>query len=281
MPFRTALAGLIAFAIAATAQAAVPVGAYSEHISRTIQSPPDSPSPVFQWTTSYDRYFDGVSVIKHVEIGFQFDADTGLDAAAQASWKSAAELAVEQIWGHKFALRDTANNQTYALGVDVTLEGYAQPGGGVTFDQNVRVAKRPADCASHPNDLVCRDNMIKWFVDGTNVTMAHEFGHMIGLYDEYLGGAVDKSVNPTLSNDGLMGLGALLANPKFYDRYFQQYADFMNNVVPFEDYQRLGGDGVTAPGRFVLVAVPEPSTWASLALGLVLLAGAGRRAARR
>jgi hypothetical protein len=42
--------------------------------------------------------------------------------------------------------------------------------------------------------------------------MAHEFGHYLGLYDEYIGGGIDKYPNPTLSTaiDGNRRLTATL-----------------------------------------------------------------------
>ncbi|MDP1878496.1 MAG: PEP-CTERM sorting domain-containing protein, partial [Actinomycetota bacterium] len=179
---------------------------------------------------------------------------------------------------NKFNIVDTVNGKTYALAVDVTLEGYPREGLPNVFDQAVTVAHRPDDCAARPNDLACRDNMLKWFEDSTESIQAHEFGHMLGLYDEYVGGAVDKQNGATLSNDGLMGLGALDPDPVFYARYYQQYLDFID-TIPLVDYQRLGGVGLS-PGQFVLVAVPEPSTWAMLAVGTLML-GFGVRRARR
>ena len=95
---------------------------------------------------------------------------------------------------------------------------------------------------------------------------------------EYDGGAVDKLNNPTLSSDGIMGLGALDPDPVFYARYFQQYRDFIAGI-PLAEYQRLAGSGV-AQGNFVLVAVPEPGTWAMFGVGAVMLMAGVRRARR-
>lgn len=276
MKSKLALVGAILCALgAAGAQAADP---YVQKIEARISSPSGSPTPSFTWDVSYEAYFDGSSLVKHVEIDFLFRDVLGYTPAQKAQWKADTEAAIESIWNNKYSIVDTVNGKTYAVAVDVTQEGYPREGLPNVFDQAVTVLPMPGDCASRPNDLECRDNMLNWFATSTGVTRAHEFGHMLGLYDEYVGGAVDKANNPTLSDDGLMGLGALLDTPAFYARYFQSYVDFLNGV-PLADYQRLAGANLKA-GQFVLVAVPEPSTWAMLVVGTMML-GFGVRRARR
>lgn len=275
----SALVGALLLALGAVgAHAAIPAGAVVEHIEKTIKSPFGALTPTFQWDVSYERYFDGTSLVKHVEIDFLFLNVLGYSPAQKAAWKADAEAAVESMWNNKFAIQDTANGKTYALAVDVTLDGYPVTGLPNRFDQAVTVAPRPADCDARPNDLACRDNMLNWFDDGSSSVKAHEFGHMIGLYDEYAGGATDKANNPTLSDDGVMGLGALSAEPVFHARYYQQYLDFIG-AIPLADYRRLAGADL-ASGQFVLVAVPEPSTWAMLVAGSMMLVIGVRRARR-
>lgn len=279
MNTRIALAGTVLLAFAAAGvQAAVPAGAYVERIEKTIKSPSDVVWSNFRWDVSYERYFDGASLVKHVEIDFLFENVLGFAADQKAAWKAATEAAVESLWNNEFNIVDTVNGKTYALAVDVTLQGYPREGLPNVFDQAVTVVQRPDDCAARPNDLACRDNMLKWFEDSTESMKAHEFGHMLGLYDEYVGGALDKHIGATLSDDGIMGLGVLDPDPVFYARYYQQYLDFIG-TIPLVDYQRLAGVGLS-PGQFILVAVPEPSTWAMLAVGTLML-GFGVRRARR
>jgi hypothetical protein len=198
----------------------------------------------YGWSYSYTRSFDGTRLTKDVEIKFQFDTNF---VGNQGAYISGAIAAVGGIWNNKFLIRDTANNTTFPLVFNLTTNG--------PFNQTVQV---------HANQN--REDMLNWGANSTAPTMAHEFGHMLGLYDEYIGGAVNQYPNPTLSNDGLMGLGALNANPVMYPRYYQQLLDYMNTLNP--------------GGSFQLQAVPEPasSLLCFIAIGF-LMAGRMRRMA--
>ena len=123
------------------------------------------------------------------------------------------EVNIERIWNNRFAITDTTNNNTFPLTVDVDRRS--------TFHQTVAV---------HPGSG--RADALNWFQSITASIMAHEFGHMLGLFDEYIGGAVDKYPNPTLSDKGLMGFGALSTDRKMLPRYYQQYFDYMATLIP-------------------------------------------------
>ncbi|MEQ9409040.1 MAG: PEP-CTERM sorting domain-containing protein [Fuerstiella sp.] len=193
----------------------------------------------FGWNYSYTRSFDGTVVKKHLEINFMFDDALNYTDAQKAAYRAAAEANIEGIWNNKFNVKDNNTNKTYAAVVDVTTTG--------PYNQTVEVKATKA-LADPPY------NMTNWYVDqDTAAFQAHEFGHMLGLFDEYIGGAVNQYPNPLLSNDGLMGLGALNASPKMYARYYQQFADYVKELNP--------------SGSFSMVPVPEPSSVILLALG--------------
>jgi hypothetical protein len=190
----------------------------------------------YGWSYQYRRTFDGTSVVKDLEICFLFEPTLGWSEAQKQAYRLAAEANIEGIWNNRFLIQDTATGALFPLVVDVTLGG--------PFDQRVYVFPGNA-----------RGNMTNWYEQWTGVTQAHEFGHMLSLFDEYEGGAVDPN-NPIISNDGLMGWGALLPNPVMYGRYYQQYLDFVNRlnptgkfslVGPIRQDEGLAGTGVTAP----------------------------------
>lgn len=200
-------------------------------------------SGVFEWDFKYTRSFDGTKFTKHLEIDFLFDADLGYDDAAKVAWRAGIEANIEEKWNNKFFIEDRANGNLFPLTVDVTTGG--------PFDQTVSVHKAPA-VGFGPTD------MLNWYTNdlaATNSRVAHEFGHMLGLFDEYNGGALDPA-SPILSNNGIMGLGANLANPVMYPRYYQQYLDYMNNLNK---------------GNFQLKAIPEPSSLLLILLGECIL----------
>jgi len=191
----------------------------------------------YSWNYAYIRSFDGVKLAKHVEINFVFDAGLGYTDAQKAAYKSAVEANVEGIWNDKFWIEDNDSGDLFALTVDLTTDG--------SFNQTVAVHAGSG-----------RADMLNWYVDDIAATNAHEFGHMLGLFDEYIGGAVDKYPKPTLTDVGVMGLGALSANPVMYARYYQQYLDFMNVLNPGHSF----------------ALVPEPSVLALLSIGIILMA---------
>lgn len=268
--------GLSAFAAAfvfSSQALAVPVSAVVETIDANRVSPAYTYTlpggsiqsvPSFGWEIHYDRVFDGIAVVKEVDILFSFVDALGFDTAKQLAWTAQTEQAIESIWNDQFVIKDLANNRTYDVKVDVKPTIVLAPGA----DQTVSVEIQPASCASNSASLACRDNMVRWFDDASDSVKAHEFGHMIGLYDEYLGGAVDRAINPTLSDDGLMGLGALDPDPVMYARYYQQHLDFLAGIA-LASYPG-GSVGMQQP-NLVLAPVPEPGTWAMILGGGLLV----------
>lgn len=195
-------------------------------------------SGAFSWRYSYTRFFDGEQVVKHVEINFLFDGfGESFDTEA---YKAEAEASIESVWNNKFKVRSDTGDE-FPVVIDVTTTG--------PFNQTVTVFNN----TSNNTDRIF--SMTKWYaLSDIGTFKAHEFGHMLGLFDEYVGGAVDDPA--ILSNDGLMGLGALTTNPVMYPRYYQQFADFMN---------QLHASGPNAH-TFSLVPVPLPPS-------LVLMGG--------
>ncbi|MRW92293.1 PEP-CTERM sorting domain-containing protein [Duganella sp. FT80W] len=238
----------ITWALASTASAALTTGSQNVSGSRTTPAYGDAnlkdnagnsgPFGPYSWNYSYTRSFDGDKMVKDIQIKFSFDADLNYSDTQKSDYIKKVEAGVEGIWDNKYAIKDNATGKLIPILVDVTTDG--------PFNQNVQVHAGAG-----------RSDMLNWYVgDGASVN-AHEVGHMMGLYDEYIGGAVNQYPNPTLSNDGLMGLGALNANPTMYARYYQQYYDYMKELNP--------------DSSIILTSVPEPSELLMMSLGLAML----------
>ena len=209
-----------------------------EHVGGALSTPQYTDNGIsygpFFSPFSYTRRFDGTHIVEDVQIGFLFEPTLKFDAGEEAAYRAAVERNIERIWNNQFVVVDTANNATFPALVDVITTGPA-------FDQLVTVRAGAG-----------RANVTEWFLEDTAAENAHEFGHMLGLYDEYPGGAV-RSPGSILSDTGLMGLGALTSTPEMFPRYYEGF---------------LGVVSALNPGyAFRLAAVPEPSTTVLLVIG--------------
>ena len=206
----------------------------------------------YGWDYGYTVAFDGSSIIKDVQIDFKFQ--DGWTDKAMEDWKNTAEKAIEAQWNNRYKVRDTDTGETYGVGVDVTFDGYVGDDMVLRFDQTVKVWEdgKIGDGAKDPT----RTNMSNWQWGDTGSIMSHEFGHMLGLYDEYEGGAIDPGTK-LIDKRALMGNGALTSNPTMPERYFEQFIDHAGYFL----------DG----GTYSLVYIPAPGACFLGLIGLILV----------
>lgn len=101
---------------------------------------------------------------------------------------------------------------------------------------------------------------INWNPASTGRDVAHEFGHLIGLYDEYDGMWLNPS-DPIFDSTSIMSdIGTAV-----YDRHYQAFLDW---VTPYADGRRLFL--VEYNPSLVNPAIPEPATIFLLGLGIIL-----------
>ena len=213
--FAATVAAMVMLLMAIGAHAGLTTG------SETVEG--DRASGVFGWHFKYKRSFDGKKMEKDVQIDFDF-TDSGIKAEDQKAYRDKVRAGIQKVWNNKYVIR--SGDLVIPLGVDVTYDG--------PFDQKVKV-----------NAGSGRSDMTNWFTDDTGSVNAHEFGHMLGLFDEYTGGATDPA-NPIIDDKALMGLGALTDNPAMPARYYQQFLDYIRSL--------------NRDTQFELKAVPEPAS---------------------
>jgi serralysin len=141
----------------------------------------------FAWRYGYDIEFRDGKVF--VKVAINLIAAGGVTKLELDRVKPVWGKGIESIWSEKFSIGTPAGQQ-YPIVIDVTFNGsrfhhevIVRPGGGRSDQLNWNILDRPA-------------------------TVAHEFGHMVGVYDEYRRGAtapqsaiIDRTIimtsNPT------------------------------------------------------------------------------------
>lgn len=197
-----------------------------EHVSGSRSSPP------YGWNYSYDIGYFNNSITVDVDIKL---VGTDPGTSLRNIWTSG----IESMWSTtRFSVPILFNVDWVTSGQDQTVNVVAGDG---------------------------RDNMTTWYTGDPggwgyafqDEAAAHEFGHMLSLYDEYVDGAVDPVTR-------LTGTGGLMET--LYGSTLDSY------YAPFLDW--FAGKQAQAS------AVPEPETYALMLAGLGLMGAIGRRRIR-
>lgn len=165
---------------------------YGTNLSKSVDYYENRADGGYSWYVHYDLSFDGSAFTITSKINL-----TGDDAGALVStW----EKGIETLWSNKFCLSDGAS--AYAIKVDVQFTD-------VNADYDVAVHNSYGAC-----DLLNWYTDTAWGPDYQDELAAHEFGHMIGMFDEYAGGATwnGQTANGTIMSD----LGSALSANYFF-----------------------------------------------------------------
>lgn len=154
----------------------------------------------FGWNYQYDWEF--------INQMMQINLDIDLVGDDPGDWVNVWEEGIENIWSNRYDIVD--GSFTYPLLFDVNfVDGDA--------DQVVTVHSGTGSV-----------NMRNWYLDRPSgwdnsyhdEIAAHEFGHMLGLYDEYEGGAVNPDISPNIFTNSIMSdLG--FTQPRHYEDILQ------------------------------------------------------------
>ena len=209
-------------------------------------------SPPYAWWYSYDIGYCDYEVNVEMDIHLQ-GADPGADLLS--TW----ENGIEDMWSRKFDIIDTS---------------MGSPGNPYHYHVNFDVLfpSDPAAFSHHTVTVIAgtgRGDMLHWYTttewgsEYNGAYVAHEVGHMFGLYDEYQGGAVDP-LNPIIDYTSIMGSLAWPAK----DRHYGPFLNWLEQMAPTHELEIGPYDPFWE--------VPEPSTLVLLGLGILLNKVRGR-----
>ncbi|MBX7201294.1 MAG: hypothetical protein K1X51_18150 [Rhodospirillaceae bacterium] len=198
----------------------------------------------FGWNYGYTLQFNGREVVVDVQVDFDWhlveQADPTFNAARQLQKEQAWERDIEDWWSRRYPISKDNGLYYFDVVFDLTLSGYRE-GGGRRFDQTVLV--KPGSG---------RANMTTWFLNSDDQTAAHEFGHMLGMYDEYLGGALNPA--DLVARDWtLMGAdpGTLFSGGGMRPEYYMPFLAWIDSID--DDATQTYALVVSEPGTAVLL----------------------------
>lgn len=154
----------------------------------------------FAWNYGYDIDLkDGMLL---VNVAINLIPAGGVTRPELDRVKPAWEAGIERIWSEQFAL-ETPSGQRYPIIVDVTFKGprfhhevVVRPGGG-------------------------RSDELNWNLLDSPELAAHEFGHMLGVFDEYRRGAIAPQ-------SGIIDTTSIMtSNPTAGMTYARHYKEFL------------------------------------------------------
>lgn len=167
----------------------------------------------FAWNYGYDINVENSTLI--VRVAINLIPARGIRRPELERVKPLWEQAIERIWSNKFAL-ETTQGRRYPIVIDASFRG-------PKFHHDVIV--RPG---SGPSDE------LNWNILDSPELVAHEFGHMIGMYDEYEKGALapqDAVIDPDSIMTSNPGEGAT-THARHYEKFRRWFIGktMMSNV---------------------------------------------------
>ncbi|WP_448191034.1 calcium-binding protein [Azospirillum sp. sgz301742] len=192
------------------AVAAAPPAPFASFSAKPVDYYENRADGGYAWEVKYGLGFDGSAFTVQTKIHL-----TGDDPGA---YKQVWESGIEQIWNNKFSLSDSSGQ--YAIRFDVQFVD-----SGADYDVAVHNTAGGGD-------------MLNWYLDTAwgpsyqDELAAHEYGHMLGAFDEYAGGATyqGQTATGTIMSD----LTPTITSNYMYsiDSYAEQFTGRSFSIVP-------------------------------------------------
>lgn len=163
----------------------------------------------YTWFVKYGLGFDGSAFTVQTKVHLVGD-DPG-------TYRQVWESGIEQIWSNKYSLSDSSGR--YPIRIDVQFVSSGQ-------DYDVTV-----------HNTNGRGDMLNWYTDTAwgpsyqDELAAHEYGHMLGAFDEYAGGATyqGRTTSGTVMSDLNQTVNSSYLSS--VDRYAEQFTGRSFTVV--------------------------------------------------
>ncbi len=156
----------------------------------------------YNWHYRYSIEFDEPEIV--VGVAINLIGSGGVSRVQLDGVKPSWEKEIEDVWSNRYALITESGRQLPII-IDADFSG-------TTFHHDVIVVPGGG-----------RSDELNWHIMNSPQMAAHEFGHMIGVYDEYRGGALD----PVKS---IVDPGSIMtSNPvsgRTYARHYEQFKEW-------------------------------------------------------
>jgi hypothetical protein len=188
-------------------------------IYRKASVPPDQPDLLIHNTElgglsvgNFDFHLRDCHILVWVWLKFKFARD--IKTEEQARFKARFIAAVHKTWAHTgYAVTGTPACPCHTIPIEIHCEENAKS----YYHKLVDVEKKSDD---QRRPMVISDINVN--LDTPDETLGHEFGHVLGLYDEYDGGFFENIMfwhkNKPDDPSSLMNLGSEL-RPRYFESY--------------------------------------------------------------
>lgn len=170
---------------------------------------------------NFDFKYDGNSV--NIDVRVKFNFDDSIEESLKVPYKNRFFSSISSIWGSSGKV----------------IEGTTESGVKFTVPVHINCTE-VNDNSYHKIVNVAKDDIrecviagINLDINSSNTTIAHEFGHVLGLYDEYDGGMLENAMFWHDDGSHIDDTNALMnSGTELRDRYFSHYVNEIQSTAP-------------------------------------------------